>query len=173
MGLLLSRRILPGIRLDLFAAFLDSARHGVEIGGINATGEAHEVPDWCSCGFGQAAREIQNLALVRSVQAVHLFDNFVFDRLCHNEINVSKDICNVKRAAFWRYWEPEFSEYWRLSRRRTKYWSSTSIRTRSAAISLSSFSVTGRTSGSNRKSQSTSRATPNSLFTRKSSNRAQ
>jgi len=98
MGLLLSRRILPGIRLDLFAAFLDSARHGVEIGGINATSEAHEVPDWCSCGFGQAAREIQNLALVRSGQAVHLLDNFVFDGLCHDEINVGKGILKVKGA---------------------------------------------------------------------------
>jgi hypothetical protein len=33
---------------------------------------------------------------VRSVQAVHLLNNFVFDGLCHNQVNVGKDIFNVK-----------------------------------------------------------------------------
>ena len=93
-----SRRILPGIRVDLFAAFLDGERHGTEIGRINATSEAHEVPARCPRGLGQAAREIQDSALVRSVQAVHLFDNFVFDGLCHNEINLGKGILKVKGA---------------------------------------------------------------------------
>jgi len=35
---------------------------------------------------------------VGSVQAVHLFDNFVFDGLCHNEINLGKGILKVKGA---------------------------------------------------------------------------
>lgn len=96
MTTFVSSRTLPGIRVDLFAAFLDSARHGIEIGRINATSEAHEVPPRRSGGFSQAAREVQNLALVRSVQAVHLLDNFVFDCLFHNEINVGNGILNVK-----------------------------------------------------------------------------
>jgi hypothetical protein len=96
MTTFVSRRTLPGIRIDLFAAFLDGTRHGIEIGRINATSEAHEALARRSGGFGQAAREIQDAALVRSVQAVDLLDNFVFDGLCHNEINVGKDILNVK-----------------------------------------------------------------------------
>jgi len=96
MTTFVSRRTLPGIRVDLFAAFLDGERHGTEIGRINATSEAHEVLARSSCGFGQAAREVQDFALVRSVQAVHLFDNFVFDGLCHNEINLGKGILKVK-----------------------------------------------------------------------------
>jgi len=91
-----SRRTLPGMRVDLFAAFVDGARHGIEIGRIDRTGEAQEVPARRSGGFGQAAREIQDPALVRSVQAVHLLDNFVFDGLCRNKINVGKGIFNVK-----------------------------------------------------------------------------
>lgn len=94
----LSRKTLPGIRVDRFAAFMDSTRHGIEIDRIATTGEALEVPAWRSGGFVQAAREIQDPALVRSVQAVHMLDNFVFDGLCHNEINVGKGIRNVKRA---------------------------------------------------------------------------
>lgn len=93
-----SRRTLPGIRIDLFAAFLDGERHGTEIGRIHATSEAHEVPARRSRGLGQVSREIQDPALVRSVQAVHLFDNFVFDGLCHNEINLGKGIRKVKGA---------------------------------------------------------------------------
>jgi len=85
-----SRGTLPGVRVDLFTAFLDSARHDLEIDKIDATSEAHEVSARCSCGFVQAAREIQDLALVRRVQAVHLLDNFVFDGLCHNEINMGR-----------------------------------------------------------------------------------
>jgi len=98
MTTFVSRRTLPGMRVDLFAAFLDGARHGVEIGRIDGTREAHEVLARSSCGFGQAVREVQDLALVRSVQAVHLFDNFVFDGLCHNEINLGKGILKVKGA---------------------------------------------------------------------------
>ena len=93
-----SRRTLPGIRLDLFATFLDGTRHGVEIDRIDTTGEGQEVPARCSGGFGQAAREIQDPALVRSVQAVNLLDNLVFDGLCHNEMNVGKGILDVKGA---------------------------------------------------------------------------
>jgi hypothetical protein len=99
-----SKRTLPGIRVDLFAAFLDGQRHGSEIGRIDGTSEAHEVLARSSCGFGQAAREIQDPALVRSVQAVHLFDNFVFDGLCHNEINLGKGILKVKGARATRKW---------------------------------------------------------------------
>jgi hypothetical protein len=93
-----SRRTLPGIRIDLFAAFLDSERHGTEIGRINATCEAQEVAARSSRRFGQVSREVQDLTLVRSVQAVHLFDNFVFDGLCHSEINLGKGIFKVKGA---------------------------------------------------------------------------
>lgn len=96
MMMFVSRRILPGIRVDLFAAFLDGTRHGVEIGRIDRTGKAHEALSRRSGGFGQLASEIQDFALVRSVQAVHLLDNFVFDGLCHNQVNVGKDIFNVK-----------------------------------------------------------------------------
>jgi len=98
MTTFVSRRTLPGIRVDLFAAFLDGAGHGVEIGRIDGTSEAHEVLARSSRGFGQAAREIEDLALVRSVQAVHLFDNFVFDGLCRNEMNLGKGILKVKGA---------------------------------------------------------------------------
>ncbi len=91
-----SRRILPGIRVDLFASFLDGIRHGVEIGRIDRTREAHEALSRRSGGIGQTASEIQNLALVRSVQAVHLLDNFVFDGLCHNQTDLGKGMFNVK-----------------------------------------------------------------------------
>jgi hypothetical protein len=94
-----SRRILPGIRIDLFAAVFNGAGHGLEVGWINATSESQEIFARCSGGFGQAAREIQDLALVSSVQAVHLFDNFVFDGLGHDEINLGKGIFNVKCAS--------------------------------------------------------------------------
>jgi hypothetical protein len=98
MMMFVSRRILPGIRVDLFAAFLDGARHGFEIGGINTAGEAQETLAWCSDGFDQAAREIQHLALVRRIEAVDLLDSFVFDSLCHNGTNVGKRIFDVKGA---------------------------------------------------------------------------
>jgi hypothetical protein len=38
---------------------------------LGATSEAHEVPARRSRGLGQVSREIQDPALVRSVQAVH------------------------------------------------------------------------------------------------------
>ena len=98
MTTFVSRRILPAIRVDLFAAFRDGARHGVEIGGINATSEAQEILTRRPGRFGQAAREIQHLALVRVIEPLNLLDNFVFDGLRHNEINVGKGIVDVKGA---------------------------------------------------------------------------
>lgn len=95
-----STRTLPGIRLDLFAAVLDGVRHGLKIHRIYAASKAHEVSARRSGGFAQAAREIQDLALVRRVQAIHLLDDFVFDGLCHNEINLGKGTSNVKCAPF-------------------------------------------------------------------------
>ena len=99
MTMFVSRRILPGIRIDLFAALFDGARHGIEIGWIDATSESQEILARCSDGFGQAAREIQDLALVRTVEPVDLFDNFVFDGLLHDEMNLGKGIFNVKCAS--------------------------------------------------------------------------
>lgn len=99
MTIFVSRRTLPGIRIDLFAALFDGARHGIEIGWIDGTSEAQEILARCSDGFGQAAREIQHLALVRAIEPVDLLDNFVFDGLLHDEMNVGKGILNVKCAA--------------------------------------------------------------------------
>ena len=81
MMMFVSRRTLPGIRIDLFAAFFNGTRHGIEIGWINATSEAQEILARRSDGFGQAACEIQHLALVRGIEPVDLLDNFVFDGL--------------------------------------------------------------------------------------------
>jgi hypothetical protein len=63
------RRTLPAIRLDLFATFLDGMRHGIQIHAINRTYEAHKVLARRSGGHGEAAREIQDLLLPRSVHA--------------------------------------------------------------------------------------------------------
>ncbi len=98
MMMFVSRRTLPGIRIDLFAALLDGTRHGVEVRGGNAAAEVQDVLTGRSARFGQVAREVQDLALVRSVQAIHLLDDFVFDSLCHDEFNLSKGTLNVKRA---------------------------------------------------------------------------
>ncbi len=67
MMTLVSRRTLPGIRLDFFATFLDGMRHGIKIRRINTTHEEHEVAARRSGGHGETACEIQNLALLRSV----------------------------------------------------------------------------------------------------------
>jgi len=100
MMTLVSRRTLPAIRLDLFATFLDGMRHGIKIRGINRTYEAHKVPARRTGGRGEAAREIQNLPLLRSVQAANLVDNLVFDSLRHSETNLGKGFLNVKSAPF-------------------------------------------------------------------------
>ena len=93
---LVSRRTLPAIRLDFFAAFLDGMRHGIKIRRIDTTYEAHEVAARRSGGHGETAREIQDLPLLRSVQAVNLVDNLVFDSLRHSETNLGKDFFHVK-----------------------------------------------------------------------------
>ena len=69
MMTLVSRRTLPAIRLDLFATFLDGMRHGIEIRRINRTYEVHKLAAWRSGGRGEAACEIQDLLLPRSVHA--------------------------------------------------------------------------------------------------------
>ncbi len=71
-------------------------RHGIKIRGIDRTYEAHEVAARRSGGHGEAAREIQNLALLRSVQAINLVDNLVFNSLRHNGTNLGKDFFYVK-----------------------------------------------------------------------------
>jgi hypothetical protein len=93
---LVSRRTLPSIRLELFAAFLDGLRHGSKIRRINATHEAQEVTARGSGKHREVAGEIQDLPLPRSVQASHLVDDFVFNRLRHNETNLGKDFFDVK-----------------------------------------------------------------------------
>ncbi len=93
---LVSRRTLPGIRLDFFAAFLDGMRHVIKIRGINTPYEAQEVPARGSGGHSEAAREVQNLPLLRSVQAFNLVDNLVFNSLRHSETNLGKDFFYVK-----------------------------------------------------------------------------
>src|SRR5712664_887638 len=96
MMTLVSRRTLPAIRLDFFATFLDGMRHGIKIRGIDRTYEAHEVAARRSGGHGEAAREIQNLPLLRSVQAINLVDNLVFNSLRPNGTNLGKDFFYVK-----------------------------------------------------------------------------
>ena len=96
MMTLVSRRTLPGIRLDFFATFLDSMRHGIKIRRIDTTYEAHEVAARRSGGHGETAREIQDLPLLRSVQAVNLVDNLVFNSLRHSGTNLGKDFFYVK-----------------------------------------------------------------------------
>src|SRR5260370_39057952 len=92
-----SRRTLPAIRLDLFATFLDGLRHGIKIRRINTAYEAHEVAARRSGGHGEAARKVQDLALLRSVQAVNLLDNLVFCSLRDRETNLGKGVLNIKR----------------------------------------------------------------------------
>ncbi len=96
MMTLVSRRTLPAIRLDLFAAFLDGMRHGFQVRRINRTYEAHKLAARRSGGHREAARVIQNLPLLRRGQAVNLLDNLVFDRFRHNETNLGKGFRNVK-----------------------------------------------------------------------------
>jgi hypothetical protein len=91
-----SKRILPGIRINLFAALLNGTRHDIEIGWINATSKTHEMLTWRSDGLCRSAREVQHFALVRGIETVGLLYNIVFDGLCHNEINVGKRNFDVK-----------------------------------------------------------------------------
>src|SRR5260370_2821990 len=99
MMTLVSRRTLPAIRLDLFATFLDGLRHGIKIRRINTAYEAHEVAARRSGGHGEAARKVQGLALLRSVQAGHLLDYRLFDQLRTIENNLVKCFLNVKRRS--------------------------------------------------------------------------
>ena len=94
-----SRRILPGIRIDFFAAFLDGLRHCLEVRAIDAALEAGQTSAGCSVGGGQAAREIQNLTLQRSVQTFDVLDDLVFDGLGHDEINVGNGFPEVKSVS--------------------------------------------------------------------------
>ncbi len=71
-------------------------RHGIKIRRIDTTYEAHEVAARRSGGHGEPAREIQELALLRSVQAFNLVDNLVFNSLRHSETNLGKDFFYVK-----------------------------------------------------------------------------
>jgi hypothetical protein len=96
MMTLVSRRTLPAIRLDLFAAFLDGMRHGFQVRRINRTYEAHKLASRRSGGYREAARVIQDLPLLSRGKAVHLLDNLVFDRLRHNKTNLGKGFRNVK-----------------------------------------------------------------------------
>ena len=96
MMTLVSRRTLPAIRLDFFATFLDGMRHGIKIRRIDTTYEAHEVAARRSGRHGKAAGEIQDLPLLRSIQAFNLVDNLVFNSLCHSEANLGKGLPNVK-----------------------------------------------------------------------------
>jgi len=96
MTTFVSRRTLPGMRVDLFAAFLDGMRHGFQVRRINRTYEAHKLAARRSGGHREAARVIQDLPLLRRGQAVNLLDNLVFDRLRHNKTNLGKGFRNVK-----------------------------------------------------------------------------
>ncbi len=96
MMTLVSRRTLPGIRLDLFAAFLDGLGHRVQVGGVNSTDKMHEVTARSSSRPGEAADKIQDLPLAGMVQAFHLLDNLVFDGLGHSETNLGNGILDVK-----------------------------------------------------------------------------
>lgn len=98
MMTLVSRRTLPAMRLDLFAAFLDGMGHGFQIRRINGTYEAHKFAAGRSGGHREAAREIQDLALLRCRQAVNLVDNLVFNGLRHSETNLGKDPFHVKAS---------------------------------------------------------------------------
>lgn len=79
MTTLVSRRTLPGIRLDLFAAFLDCLRHGFEVRRIDGADETGQFPSGRSSGRGQAPRKIQHLLALVIVQAVNLLDDLIFD----------------------------------------------------------------------------------------------
>ena len=78
-------------------------RHGIKIRGIDRTYEAHEVAARRSGGHGEAAREIQDLLLPRSVHAGNFLQDLVFNSLCHNETNLGKGSLNVKSAPFARF----------------------------------------------------------------------
>ncbi len=74
-------------------------RHGIEICRIDTTYEAHEVAPRRSSGHSEAAREIKDLSLLGSIQAVNFVDDLVFNCLCHNGTNLGKGFLNVKRSA--------------------------------------------------------------------------
>lgn len=96
MTKLVSRRALPGIRVDLFRAFLDGLRHGIEVGAINRAREMNEAVARHSDRNAQLACEIQDLPLPGNVEAVHFLDNLVFNRFAHDEFNLGNDMAYVK-----------------------------------------------------------------------------
>jgi len=100
---LVSRRTLPGIRLDLFAAFLDGLRYDVEIRRINTPDEAQEFATRRSGRHCETAGKVQELPLLRGVKPFHLLDNLVFNGLCHNKNNLGKGALHVKGAGPRRY----------------------------------------------------------------------
>jgi len=94
---LVSRRTLPAIWINRFAVFLDGFRHGVKVRLGNESLEAQEVAAGGARGGGELARKVQDLALLRSIQPVHLLDDFVFKRLGHSDLNLAKSIFKIKK----------------------------------------------------------------------------
>ena len=75
-------------------------RHDIQIRRVNTTYKADEFAAWRSGGHAEAAREIQNPLLLRSIQALHLRDDLVFDSLRHNGTNLGKGFPHVKSVQF-------------------------------------------------------------------------
>src|SRR5208337_3201026 len=88
-AILVSRRKLPGIRVDSFAAFLDRAHHLASVFGSYGPGERQQILGGNSLRFmtGQRPDDLQHELLLRRRQLVQAFNDFLGYRRVHSEFS--------------------------------------------------------------------------------------
>ena len=74
---------LPATRINLFAAVLDRLLHGFQIPWIYGSGETQQIPTGHGSRCRQTPGELQQLALLRVVKPINLFNNLISDSLAH------------------------------------------------------------------------------------------
>jgi hypothetical protein len=74
---------LPATRINLFAAILDRLLHGFQIPRIYGSGETQQMPTGDGSRRRQTPGELEQLALLRVVKPINLFDNLISDSLAH------------------------------------------------------------------------------------------
>lgn len=77
MMTLVSRRNLPAIRFDFFAAFLNGLGYRVQIPLFNSPNELQQFATGCSIRHTQPPREVEHLALLWRSQAANLLNDLV------------------------------------------------------------------------------------------------
>jgi hypothetical protein len=91
-----SRRNLPGIRLDFFAAFLNGLGYYFQIRLVNRPGELQQFTTGSSERHTQSSGEVEHLSLLGRIQPVNPLNDLVFYRPWHSESNLGNACCEVK-----------------------------------------------------------------------------